>query len=299
MKITLASILILSILLSCTSPHKKSDKRVSKIPRKEHVKQEPSTPSKTSSKTKAVSPQDPSRKKGKLLLPTILHKKDRSTMVLVQPGSLQFGTLNPSKRTLKEGNTKRRIWMIPDFYIDRTEITIEQYKHFDPEYDEKPFLEKRECPACPAMGIDFESADRYCQWAGKRLPTEAEWVFAARGNSDQPWPWGKTFDPLRANLHGDQDGFPVVAPAGSYPQGSGPKGVLDMVGNVWEWVDTPADPVKSSSKKRKAVVKRTAKGGGWTSGPKTSHLSYRNHVDPANRNPTFGVRCVKSVRGSS
>ena len=69
-----------------------------------------------------------------------------------------------------------------------------------------------------------------------RLPMEAEWEYAARGPEGRAYPWGDTFDPKRANIVGESDGYDDTAPVGSYPAGASWVGALDMAGNVWEWV---------------------------------------------------------------
>ena len=124
------------------------------------------------------------------------------------------------------------------------------------------------------------------------MPTEAEWVSAASGESGNLWPWGNQFSPERANLWGNEDGSLLAAPVGSYSQGASPYGLLDMTGNVWEWVSTPyAVPERGSD----TTTLRVIKGGGWTSDKHSARISFRNVVHPAMKNPTIGFRCVKSI----
>ncbi|GJL77227.1 MAG: hypothetical protein NPINA01_02160 [Nitrospinaceae bacterium] len=227
-----------------------------------------------------------------ILLPTILNAKDQSLMVLVNSGVNRVSLLDLPRGTLQPGKQGSGAIHPSAFYLDRLEITVEQYKIFDNRYDEKLFTDGKECPKCPAMGIDWTGAHQYCLWAGKRLPTEAEWVAAASGESGNLWPWGNTFSSERANLWGNDDGSLQAAPVGSYPQGASPYGLLDMTGNVWEWVSTAFLPSRQGPE---APPLRIIKGGGWTSDKQSARISFRNVVYPSMKNPTVGFRCAQSI----
>lgn len=188
------------------------------------------------------------------LLPTILNKKDQTMMILIDQGKYLVGVKNMApQRTLSSSLKGSQLVSISAFYIDRTETTVTNFKKFQPEYNEKPYTEGKPCPQCPAMGITWYQAQKYCQWAGKRLPTENEWEAAARGNSNFIWPWGNEHSSQHANTLGKDDGFLFVAPVASFPKGSSPFGLMDMTGNVWEWVMGENNGLK------------IVKGGGWTS----------------------------------
>lgn len=246
---------------------------------------------------KKTPPRPTYRKRKKLVLPTYLNAKDNTLMALITEGDyLVGGNLIPNyKRAFIPGLTQNKI---QSFYIDQYEITVGNFKKYNPEYDEKPFYEGRECPTCPAMGIDWKSANKYCQRAGKRLPTESEWEAAARGPSNNHhWPWGDTWDPRFANILGKEDGFAMAAPAGSFPLGASPSGAMDMIGNVWEWVSATyslpkSNPEKEDGEKR---VFYTLKGGSWRSSLKEARISFRHLVEPDLKNPSFGFRCAKSI----
>jgi formylglycine-generating enzyme len=221
-------------------------------------------------------------------LPTILNEQDQTLMVFIDAGKY----LTVKERLSTTGTLSKNKFSFVNlaaFYIDRTEITVTQFRKYQPGYKEKPFTNGKDCPTCPAMGINWIQASKYCRWAGKRLPQETEWEAAARGVSNFTYPWGEIFLPKHSNLRGKEDGHLFAAPVGSFLSGTSASGLVDMAGNVWEWVDNQ----KSSRTQPNA---RVVKGGGWTSDKHQARISYRNHVDLKMKNPTFGFRCAKSLK---
>ena len=217
------------------------------------------------------------------LAPTILNEKDQTLMILIDQGKYLFGEKKiAARKSIHPNEQNSKFVMLSTFYIDRTEVTVANFKKFQPQYNEKPYTDGKLCPQCPAMGIEWIQAYKYCKWAGKRLPNELEWEAAARGNSTNTWPWGNDYLPQNANTFGKEDGYLFAAPVASFPMGASPFGVMDMSGNVWEWVKTES---KSS---------HLVKGGGWTSYTNQSKISFRNSVNAKLKNPTFGFRCARS-----
>ena len=221
------------------------------------------------------------------LLPTILNEQDQSLMILIRAGNY---LVRKKRLSNHEKLNKKEISFLnlAAFYIDRTEITVTQFRKYQSHYNEKLFTNGKDCPNCPAMGINWIQASKYCLWAGKRLPQEEEWEAAARGANNFSYPWGERFLSLHSNLLGKEDGYLFSAPVGSFLSGASASGLMDMAGNVWEWVDK-----KQSAKSRSKT--RIVKGGGWTSNKDQARISFRNHVDLKMNNPTFGFRCAKSL----
>jgi formylglycine-generating enzyme required for sulfatase activity len=134
------------------------------------------------------------------------------------------------------------------FELDRTEVTVLEYSRCAATGACPPRAgvaagESPELVDLPVTYVDWGAAAAYCAWAGGRLPTEAEWEFAARGPEGRQYPWGDVYNPVLCN-HGSfapdradaTDGFAGLAPVGSFPDGATRLGILDISGNVAEWV---------------------------------------------------------------
>ncbi len=197
---------------------------------------------------------------------------------------------------------------LPTFFIDRTEVTVEQYavcvragRCKEPNTGGSCTWKAAGKGNHPVNCVDWERARTYCAWAGKRLPKESEWEKAARGTDGRKYPWGNAGfgrTPV-ANIadetgkrensgwtiaEGYDDGYVATSPVGNYPAGASPYGALDMSGNVWEWVEDWYESGKT----------RSVRGGSWRFGPRLARASHRDNYGPSDRDDLLGLRCAHS-----
>lgn len=209
----------------------------------------------------------------------------------------------------------RNVTLSP-YFIDRTEVTVAEYQRCVDlgrcaplPFDEGARRFAR--PELPATLVTWYEAQAYCEFRGGRLPTEAEWERAARGESGRRYPWGDLYNSKAANhgrlawtLHDASDGFAELAPAGSFPAGRTPEGVLDLAGNAAEWVADRYSPVYSEADLRDpqgptAVAggpARVVRGGSYESGPAWLRNASRAAAEPGTRRPSIGFRCARSAQ---
>lgn len=256
-----------------------------------------------------------------------------SAMVLVPAGTFRMGS--PNGVGAAEEHPQHEV-KLSAYCIDRTEVTVKAYSACvaangcsaalrtvgTGEYFAKlnRFCNGDDRPDHPINCVDWEQANEFCTWARKRLPTEAEWEYAARGNDDRIYPWGNEApnakrlnacgtecvaiatrilgqDPVK--MYDGSDGWETTAPVGSFPDGASPFGVLDMAGNVWEWTADChglylAAHVRSPTGATCSFYE--FRGGGWRSydaGNVRTAIRFREYV--GERAVDIGFRCVRSA----
>ena len=279
------------------------------------------TPTSTSTATPVVSTVEPPtvtptslppETKDMIFIPAgdfIQGSTDAEIEAAIQMCNNAYGGSCPHPREWFADETPRRTVYLDAFYIDKWEVTNRQYATFVAATGYQTEAEKKaeaqtwrtlNTPGrenYPVVWMSWNDANAYCQWAGKRLPTEAEWEKAARGTDGRIWPWGSSWDPERANTG---DGGPEsVTAVGSYPAGASPYGLMDMTGNVWEWVADWYDPFwYASSPPRNPGgppegVSRALRGGAFRNPPWEVRATHRHSGGPDGYAPDHGFRCAQ------
>jgi formylglycine-generating enzyme required for sulfatase activity len=235
---------------------------------------------------------------------TWLRPADGMVMVYVPGGTFPMGsTEDDPEATLDE--LPRHMVTLDGFWIDLTEVTNAQFVQFLNEHgnsdlqgtkmivldkgytqisqESDQFMTTEAALDLPVLMVTWHGAATYCQWAGGRLPTEAEWEYAARGPQGNVYPWGN--DPPTCDLANYGDCSRVAVRVGSRPAGASWCGALDMAGNVWEWVTDRFGPYSGLPQENPtgpaAGDVPVLRGGGWHSPRWELRASYRQHEIPS------------------
>ena len=215
---------------------------------------------------------------------------------------------------------------LPAYYIDQYEVSYRYYRAFleSTGRDAPAFWENERFhkPDHPVLGVTWYDATAYCIWAGKRLPTEAEWEQASRGSQGYAYPWGNAWDPQRTNTASYWAGKTFLSMAkwsewmqtaldrgkagpldvGTFSNGVSPFGVHDMAGNVSEWVFDWYAPYESqptlihNPNGADSGTMKVHRGGSWSVSSIFARSTYRARENPEKRSPYIGMRCAKSYQ---
>ncbi len=223
-------------------------------------------------------------------------------MVLIRGSSFKMGYTPSEKDDKNKFVGPEHTADVADFYIDKTEVSNQDYKKFidatkrlgPPTWKNNQFPSGEDL--YPVTSVTLADAEAYAKWADKRLPTEKEWEYAARGSDGRDYPWGKSWENGVAISAELQEESPRTV--GSLPKGASPFGALDMAGNVWEWTSDKFAPYPGNKetvdpKLRDTIVIR---GGSFKSDKKFLTAYFRNFVPPDFKGDILGFRCAKSIK---
>jgi formylglycine-generating enzyme required for sulfatase activity len=235
--------------------------------------------------------------------------KDGAPMVLVPAGDFIMGSRADDKVAGSDERPAHRVYL-DAYYIDQYEVTTARYAKFfqetkrrEPEFWSEQVLKQHTNK--PVVGVDWNDAVAYCSWAGKRLPTEAEWEKAARGTDQRMYPWGdQAPTDQRANFNHccDFKDYGALTEVGSFEGGKSPYGAYDMAGNVWEWVadwydgDYYGKSPEQNPKGPSGGKYRVIRGGSWLVEPVVVRSADRHGwLAPTGRLGGVGFRCAQDV----
>lgn len=265
-----------------------------------------------------------------------ISEKDGMEMIYIQAGEFLMGW-GGSDATVDVGPGPYPDFLVhtiflDDYWIDKHEVTNGQYQICVAEGVCRPCKQNNIPPQgidyfteavyadYPVVNVSWYMARDYCEWTGRRLPTEAEWEKAARGTDGRKYPWGnEKYSEEYANIcdvncpaakKGDisnpnfDDGFAGPAPVGSFPAGASPYGLLDMAGNVWEWTSSASElypyDANDGREAQYDIVdgekwpERILRGGPWNDGYWYQRSSYRYRAVGVYLNFNMGIRCAYS-----
>lgn len=230
---------------------------------------------------------------------TMTVETDHATLVFIPAGEFLMGSQESDADADQDEKPQHAVYL-DAYWIDRIEVTNDMYRQCvqsgactEPAHSRRYGV--AEYGDHPVLGVSWDQSVMYCAWAGRRLPTEAEWEKAARGTDGRLYPWGnEPPDESRLNFDHVIDDTITV---GSYPGGASPYGVLDMAGNVWEWVadgfdeDYYTESPYENPTGGNSVNRRVLKGGSWSTEAHNVRVSNRFWGFPG-RNDTDGFRCA-------
>jgi formylglycine-generating enzyme required for sulfatase activity len=233
--------------------------------------------------------------------------KTKPGMVKIPAGKFWMGCNEKVDTQCLDREKPGRTVSVDAFQIDTTEVTVKAYRSCveSGKCSDKGLTTYNSCnwdkpgrDDHPVNCVTWNQARTYCEAVGKRLPTEAEWEKAARGEKDWTYPWGNEWDKTKANTEEGGKGGTVAV--GSYDLGVSPDGVHDMAGNVLEWVqDWYAADYYQKGPDRKPTgpnsgKQRSVRGGSWAYGQRAARVAYRLRLTSGDIYGFIGFRCASS-----
>ena len=232
--------------------------------------------------------------------------KDGLSYVWIPPGKFQMGATPGDTEAGTNEKPRHRVRITKGFWLSKTPVTVAAYKRFVGERPQSKmppaasFNTGWSEPDHPIVQVTWDEAKAYCEWAGGKLPTEAQWEYAARGGQDGlKYPWGNDIAPENANYAGSKwEGTSQVL---SYPANAW--GLYDMAGNVWDWVadwfgedyygTLPADKPAGDPPGPQSGKWRVLRGGSFNNDTRYLRAAYRGRYAAGGRNFYIGFRCVR------
>ena len=233
---------------------------------------------------------------------TVSIQSHEGSMAVVPAGEFIMGS------SMGEADEQPVHWVyVETFFMDKYPVSVSQYARFlDATSQEAPpdwsIMNRSQHQKRPIANVDWPEAKAYCTWAGKRLPTEAEWEKAARGIDGRTYPWGNEH-PTKFFANASRDNWNnhgALTPVGTFEEGKSPYDIYDMAGNVWEWVSDWYDPdyYKTSPSRNptgpSTGESKVIRGGSWGSRPDALRSANREIHSPSIRGLGTGFRCAKT-----
>jgi formylglycine-generating enzyme required for sulfatase activity len=227
-------------------------------------------------------------------------------MKFVQLGPAEFAMGSADPESPDNERPVHKVQLSRSFWMAMTPVTNAQYEQFDPDHRQRrPSWNGDDHPV---VCVRWSEATAFCLWLSQRdgreyrLPTEAEWEFAARGTDERIFPWGSFWDPKRCNSAEESDGFAQTSPVKQFPEGASPHGILDMVGNVWEWCSDWFAPSYGDESPRSDPTgpptgnDRVCRGGSWMNHGYSCRTTMRARRPPDFSDNYIGFRVVCVTR---
>lgn len=228
--------------------------------------------------------------------------------VLIPAGKFLMGSRKDNELAWSNEHPQHTVNIPYDYWIGQFPVTNEQYGLFVQSHNrEHPVSDWKKKKNHPVVNVSWDGAQAYCKWLNDthgnelpqgfvfRLPTEAEWEKAARGEFGFEWPWGNEFDKNKCNSR--EGGKGGTTPVGAYsPAGDSPYGAADMAGNVWEWTQSLYKPypyiATDGREDLKAIGERVLRGGSWDLNRNLARVSVRSFARPNSLWNGYGFRVV-------